>query len=157
MPQHEPTLGDEKDERLNIISAMIWQGMSQAKIVNEILDKPDKYPWNLSARQLRNYYKECWDNFDKNAGSINRSAWFTVTLNRYDDDYGIAKAAGDRKEARENNTAIANLLHLDKPGYDMDWRKTLKDAGIDPQEAIGNAAEQFEAIVNGKRDVGQTE
>ena len=141
MPQHEPTMGDEKEGRLDLIRGLLLRGMSQAEIVREC---QEKQAWGVSDRQIRNYVKECWENMGTDAVNIDRAAYFTRSIERLDLIYHEAMDAKNLKVAREATVDVIKLLRLDVPSADLDWRKAMKDAGLDPQEAI----QEFTAMFN---------
>lgn len=136
MPQDNPTIGEDLEVRYSIVEDLIAQGLQKRHIVRWIQDHNADLKWNLSDRQLRNYYDTVMQRMSEMAGKLDRRMYHVRSLQRLDYLYRTAVEVGDRKNALAAEREIINLLKLDSPGADMDWREAAQKAGIDPDNVL---------------------
>ena len=56
MPQSNPTTGDDLEVRYELIENLIGEGMQKRHVVKYCREHDHELGWNLTDRQLRNYY-----------------------------------------------------------------------------------------------------
>jgi predicted metalloendopeptidase len=134
----------ELETRLDIISGLITQGMAQADVVKHCLEKHTD--WQVTDRQLRNYYKAAWERLSVDALGIDRRARLALMVNRLDTQYAKADASNDRKNAIYATVEQIKLLRLATPQADFDWRKVAQDAGVDPDTLFEQMVQTFQTV-----------
>lgn len=136
MPQHEPTLGDNLESRLDVIADLLDQGMDQAQIVKFIREHDDQFKWGISDRQVRNYVHEVLKRFAAGAGTIDRRAEYIKSLRRYERVFRLAAADKEWSPALSALSRRDKLMHLDNPAYIPDWQAEAAKAGISPNHVL---------------------
>lgn len=133
----------ELEIRLEYIRSCIAGGMNQAAIVNHI--REEKKDWNITDRQVRNYYATVWKEYGNDATGVDRAAYFVRTLDRLDHIYGVAMEAKDFKSALQATGELIRLLRLDIPSADFDWKKAAKEAGLSPSDVFEQVVQAVQA------------
>lgn len=134
--ENSPTLGDDLDARYEFIENLIAQGLQKRHVVNYIRDHDHELGWNITDRQVRNYFDTVMKRMAEGASQIDRRQYHVRSLKRLDYIYRVSLEAGDRRQALAAEREIIQLLHLDQPGAEMDWKQAAEAAGIDPEKAL---------------------
>lgn len=141
MAQHTPATPEQLAERKEIIRSLLNAGLTRAEAINEVLQK---YPeWDVTRRQVFNYVDEVYQDWDIDAGRINRRAWAMKVLERMDRRLSTVTAKGNDSLAQKIDEAIINMLSLDNPRADVNWRELAKKAGLAPAEMIEAYSKRF--------------
>lgn len=136
MPNYkEPGDPAEVAQRLEVVREYIVLGLSERKIIRHLLEY-DNQKWQVSERQLRNYYNRVKETMHDEANEIDRPYYFALNVARLDYLYGRAVVNGDDKTANQIAATQIKLLRLDTPQYEMNWRKAAQQAGYDPDTII---------------------
>lgn len=114
-------------ERIEYMADLIVQGKSQAQAVSYVFDTCD---WNITKRQLRDYYKRAQVHLANEATAIDRRAALVSQLRRYEHHYNAMRESGDHRGAVVVVDKIVALLNLDSaPALEVNWRDELNQAG----------------------------
>lgn len=132
MPRENRAPESVLQERYRIIQELIVQGKDPAQIVRHCLEHFD---WNVSERQHYNYVKSAFEALADNA-SVNRAAYFVLVLERNKWLYNRALAEDDYRLARLVTLDLINLLKLDSPQADFDWKAAAAKQGLNPDDIL---------------------
>lgn len=123
----------EVEERIAIIRELIDRGASGADVWRYVQFQTK---WDISRQQSYNYYNRAYEDMADEAAKVNRAAYFTRSLSRFDYLYQKSIAANDITNARKATEGIVKLLKLDSPGAEFDWQQDATNKGIDPVELV---------------------
>ena len=145
MAKNDPTVGEALIVRYELIECLIAQGMHKRHVVQYVRDHEAELQWDISDRQVRNYFDTVQERIKQGVMRIDRSYYHARSIKRLDYLYQSAVAAFETAPADSGNKPkhhanalntekeLIDLLHLDDASAEQDWKQAAEQAGLDPQ------------------------